>query len=226
LPKKFIEQWLILCEGTGDVSFFDHLCKVKAIRGFQVESTDGKDNLENYLNGLDVRRGRTMHAPLETIIVAFDNDDTPDDSFKNVRKQLKGAGLPLPNNPFELAEKVGGLSVVVVMIPFADDYSSRKGSLETLLMPSATEKMVDVVQCVDELCRCIDMNSWNSTAQDKLRLRCMISSSFEEDPNISLARALKPEHDLIPLGHQCFNKIVEFLQGFEGWLHDKSRIRH
>jgi hypothetical protein len=214
-PAVLTEKYLIVGEGPSDAAFCRHLCEVRSIMGFQFEYADGKTNYERYLNGLQARTG---FDNLEAILIVADNDETPDDSFRNVRVQLRKARLPYPDRTLTIARRSANvLAVAVMMIPF-DGTQLFHGCLETLLLEAAGTRLGRESKCLDGYCDCIDTTRWARTSLDKMRLRCMLAAAWPDDPNISLQWALNPKKNLIPLDHACFNQIVEILRDFEGFV--------
>ena len=209
------KRFLIVGEGAGDAAFFTHLCEVRNIEGFQIEDAGGNTNFQRYLEGLP---GRTGFDELEAALIVSDNDETPDDSWKEVRRQLKKADLPYPDNPLRVARRsTNSVAILVMMIPFVGNTVSR-GCLETLLLESAGNHLPEAKLCVDSLCSCIDTSKWSQTSLDKMRLRCILASAWSSDPNVGLQWALKPDKSLIPLTFQCFDEIAAILGDFENFV--------
>jgi hypothetical protein len=203
------EDFLIVCEGTGDVAFFKYLCEIRHIGGYCIEETgDGNSGFQRYFEGL---LGRTDAGRLKGVIAVSDNDDSPDKSFEAVRSQLKKAKVPSPNNPLEIARWTTlPFSVTIMMIPF-----NGKGCLETLLLKAAVYHLPTVAACAREYSSCVGAVNWVSSGSiAKMQLRCMISAAWPDDPNLGLQYALKPERSLIPLGAACFDEIATELSRF------------
>jgi len=200
------------------VAFFRHLCEVRGIQGFQAERTGGGNaGFLRYFKGLPAQSGAER---LKGVVVASDNDDTPDASFKLIRDQLKKAKVPAPDNPLETVKWAAcDFAVTVLMIPFVNG-ASQKGCLETLLLQSVTARFPAINQCADSYLDCAGVNGWaNAGSIAKMRLRSILSAAWAEDPYLGLQWAMNPTKDLIPLQHRCFDEIAEFLRAFPGGIH-------
>ena len=206
-------DFLIVCEGDGDEAFFRHLCTERGIQGYKAEKTGtGNSGFLPYFQGL---LGRSGIERLKGVIVVSDNDDAPDESFSEVRDQLKKAKVPHPENALEIVKwPTLDFALSVMMIPFSSGKCER-GCLETLLLESVTQKFPDLHDCCNRYTACVGADHWaNSQSIDKMKLRCMLSAAWEEDPNLGLQHALNPTKALVPLDHKSFDEIAAFLTAF------------
>jgi len=202
-------EFLIVAEGGHDAAFFKYLCEARGIGGVTTENVGGNGKFESYFKGFSERTGL---RGLKALVVAADCEESPEESFKTVRKALKKANLPYPDQPLQIAQRQDySFAVAVMMIPFIGTGPTR-GCLETLLLESASERLVDQRQCVNDFCGCMNVASWPNAARDKFAVRAYIAASWRDDPNLSLVYAVSPEKNLIPLGHSCFNGIATFLR--------------
>ena len=154
---------------------------------------------------------------LRSIILVADNDETPHDSFLNVRSQIPD-GWAHPNNPFEKAQRPETPNIVIVMLPFPRIGASSHGCLESMLLQAAEPVLAAQTACLNTYCTCIGSNGWNITARDKMRLRCLMSASYRDDPNAGIQYSLKPERGLIPLTNPYFNELADLLTNLDNWL--------
>lgn len=209
--KEITENLVIVGEGAGDAAFFTYLCQVHNLLGFQSLDAGGVTKFERFLKDLPSMTGFRKQCKL--LLVVGDNDDGVDDAFKFVRTSIKKAKLPCPDNPLQIVQHTtDDLRVAVMMIPF-DATGRKRGCLETLLLQSAVEHRPEIANCLPAFSTCIGVESWpNRSHGDKFRLRAFLAAAFRDDPNFGLQYALNPEHDVIPLTHECFNGIVEFLR--------------
>ncbi len=208
--KKITGEFVIAGEGTGDQELFRRLCAVHGINGYQFESFGGIGNLESWLTGLP---GLSGYGQLRLLIVVADNDDHPDDRFMEVRRAVKKAKLPTPQNAFELKKEANKPAVYVIMLPFTPPGTPNRGCLETLLFQSASANLPQYVPCVDQFCACVHSDAWIQRSHiDKLRLRILLSAACEGDPNVALSHALNPARNLIPLNHGSLDGLVAVLR--------------
>lgn len=210
---EITEPNVIVGEGAGDAAFFKYLCQVRNIAGFQCLDAGGESKFEDYLKDLPSATG--FKAKCKLLLVVGDNDDKTDAAFKRVRLAVKKADLPVPDNPQQIMKwTTDSLRVGILMIPFDDAGSSTKGCLETVLLESAFDKNQEIAKCIPAFGKCVGADEWaNGSHVDKFKLRSLLAAAFRHDPNFGLQYALNPKHDVIPLEHRSFDKIVSFLRG-------------
>ena len=69
--------------------------------------------------------------------------------------------------------------------------------------------------CVDGLMTCINAGSWNKKgSREKLKVRCLISSVWRDDPMHGLPFCFSPAKNLIPLDHAIFDGVADVLLTF------------
>jgi hypothetical protein len=214
LPPKteITAQYVIVGEGAGDAAFFRHLCAVHDIGGFQCLDAGGETKFFQYIKDLPSMTGFIRNCKL--LLIVGDNDDDADLKFDNIRKALKKAKVPAPDNPFEVVKwSADELRVAVMMLPFDNNQKSVKGCLETILLASARDKNQAIANCVTPFEQCIGANRWaNISHTDKFRLRALLAAAFKNDPNFGLQWAVDPKYDVIPLKHNVFEGIVDYLR--------------
>lgn len=202
------ETFLIVGEGGGDASLIRNLCADRAIAGFQIEDAGGSSKFQAFVDGLSTRRGIDQ---LRALIIVADCDESPDASFSEIRKQLKAAKLPTPDNPFTFAQRHDCFAVYVLMLPF-QGVAATKGALETVLLPSAEAHLSNHVPCLDHWCACLNLSGLSQSHRDKVRLRSLLTAANPEDPNVGLQWAISPTRNLIPLGHSCFDELANLIR--------------
>jgi uncharacterized protein DUF3226 len=215
---QITEQYVIVGEGAGDAAFFSHLCATHHIGGFQSLDAGGESKFEQYIKDLRTMTGFKRNCKL--LLVVGDNDDEPDKNFKRVRRSVQRARVPVPDKPLEVIKWTNDdLRVAIMMMPFDNDRKSIRGCLETLLLESAKAKHPAVAGCVAPFETCVGANTWaNGSHIDKFRLRAILASVFQDDPNFGLQYALDPKYDAIPLNHDAFSGIVNYLTALPGQM--------
>jgi hypothetical protein len=207
---------IILGEGGADEAFINCLIKVKKLGSFEFRTPHeekkqrwGKDGFRTRLKAL-VGEGGILER--SAVIIVADNDSDPDEAFKGIQGEIKMAGLQPPDavqTKTKATEEFPALSVL--MIPSA----AEKGCLETLLLTSAAEKYKEQIKCVTDFVGCVQATNWEVSDLAKLKMRCLLSALYEENPCISLTVALlKDGETLFPLGHEIFQPIADFLTEF------------
>ena len=91
-----------------------------------------------------------------------------------------------------------------------------EGQLETLCLRAVSDAWPKQFQCAEKYAECVEIESWSMGKQEKAKLRALISHICKEDPNTSLAHLWHGRRELvIPLDHDCFTPIADFLSGFD-----------
>ncbi|MFI5089554.1 MAG: DUF3226 domain-containing protein [Terriglobales bacterium] len=214
-PQKIeiVGDRLVVGEGPSDTAFFTFLCQVRDINNFEIRNANGNTGFKTFLAAA---KG-TVGSKLKSVILVADNDETPEDSFQNVRRQIPD-DWPHPNRPFDKAHRPGTPHIVIVMLPFPRIGANSHGCLESMLLQAAEPTLAAQTACLNTYSDCIGIGGWNITARDKMRLRCLMSASFPEDPNAGIQYSLKPERGLIPLTHGYFDELVDLLNNFDAWM--------
>ena len=209
-------EFLIVGEGNGDSALVKYLCADRNITHFQIEDSGGASQFEKYITGLKTRRG---FDSLKLIVIVADCDDGADASFDKIRRQLKAADMPYPNRPRVFAKRASGPATYVIMVPF-DGENSLTGALESLLLPAAIAHHPGQVHCMEQWRDCVGAPAQSASHRDKMLLRALLAAAHPDDPNISLAYALSPTKNLIPLAHSSFDALAALLQSIPDVFRD------
>ncbi len=212
-PIKIAGERLIVGEGDSDAVFLRFLCDVRGINNFQIQNVTGNTSFGSFLQGV---KG-VVGSKLKSLILVADNDETPDDLFQRVRRQIPD-GWARPNNPLEKAQRPDTPQVVIIMLPFPRIGATSHGCLESMLLQAAEPTLAAQTACLDTYCDCIGTGAWSMTARDKMRLRCLMSASFQNDPNAGIPYCLRQERGLIPLTHPYFDEFADLLTNFDAWI--------
>jgi hypothetical protein len=214
--KRITHDFMVTGEGPADQEFFRQLCINRGIQGYQFESFDGLGKLDDWLVGL---ANSSDISKLKLLFVVADSDESPGNRFLEIRKALKKAKLPQPNNAFELATPPNQPAVMVILLPFTPPGTANKGCIETLLLQSALSHLAQFADCVTQYCACVKSETWKLTSHvDKLRMRVLLAGASEDDPNLGLQYALNPARNLIPMGNACFDALAALLRDAPGRL--------
>jgi len=203
---------VILCEGSGDKNFFQELIKARDLPEFYVvhprEKIDhgGRRGFEQRLRGLRLQPG---FDAVRGIIVVSDNDHDPSASFQEVRTLIHDASYSAPNHPFAVV--AGPPAVAIMMIPAENE----NGQLETLCLRAISAAWPQQFHCAEQYAVCAGIQTWAVGKQERAKLRALISHICKKDPNTSLTHLWHDGRELvIPLDHDCFTPIADFLNGF------------
>jgi hypothetical protein len=208
---------IILCEGDGDVAFLSNLVRNRSLRSFDIrkpeEKQKGADGFFVRLDGLALEVG-IDRCPF--VVVVADNDVSPSDEFNRIADQVARAGWQRPTRPREeVTFQNSSLflpPVIVLMLP----WDNLPGCMESLCYISASAERPTIAAIVEQFVKDVGAESWRLPQLTKLKLRCLIASSCPGDPNTGLqyAWSAKPPgrpDNLIPLQHECFNQLAEYL---------------
>jgi len=213
---------VLLCEGMHDAQFFKHLIDVRNLPSFLVASCGfiagappGRDGIDHLTKALDALVAIPGFPQLEAILIVADNDSDPAAAFNKVR-QLIGATADIkpqrryaiPNAPLT---KSGLQPTMVVMM---HPWTGVPGALDTLCLTAASNKEPAKSVCVDIFAKCAQSDKWPPTKVAKMKLRSLLSATYESDPYISPAWVWRDGTSLVPLHDSVFDQIATFMQGF------------
>lgn len=209
---------MVLGEGERDRSFLDYLCRDRQITGLTLGYVGGNGGFRKYLDGMFAG---PRFGECNSILLVSDNDESADESFREIKSQLNAIGFPSPSHPLEIAKKQGPPhypSVGVLMLPHPAPANDTRGCLETLLIQAIASAHPAQAACVDQMSVCVDIASWpKKNSQDKFRVRCLVSALWADDPMYGLNLCFSPDKNLIPLGHPVFDEVALVLQHFQAW---------
>jgi hypothetical protein len=204
---------VLLCEGSGDKSFFKELIRIRALPEFYITHPidklhdGGRRGFSQRLRALKLQPG---FDAVRGIIVTSDNDNNPDASFREVRALIHDAGYNAPNHPFVI--NAGPPAITVMMIPAPDE----TGQLETLCLAAIRDAWPLQFRCAEAYAGCVGIGTWTTGKQERAKLRALISHICKKDPNSSLTHVWSDGREVvIPLDRNCFDHIAAFLNGFD-----------
>jgi hypothetical protein len=206
---------VILCEGAGDAAFLKHLIEARGLPNFHItypthddpQQPGGRGGFTERLKALKLIRG---FAKVTDVLVISDNDDSPAKKFQEVAELIEAApGYSAPKTPRVAAGR--DPRVTIFMLP-ADN---TPGQLETLCLESCLNHWQEMTHCLNAFIACNPhLAGWDQGKQERMKMRTMIASICSSDPNTSLTHAWSRTENIIPLEHDCFNDLSNFLQTF------------
>ncbi len=211
----------MLGEGARDTAFLENLCRNRQIEGLCFACVQGNHRFGTYLSGM---YAQPHFEKCESILLMSDNDESAEQSFALIKRQLKEIDFPVPAYPLEMAHKQGYPSLAVLMLPYPTPIHDERGCLETLLIPAMESANPTQAACVNQLLNCVGVTAWPKMgSQHKMKVRCLISSVWADDPMHGLQYCFSPDKNLIPLGHHAFDHVALILRHFQAW--SSSAIR-
>jgi len=219
--KTFDRPWLILCEGPGDKYVLDKLLRLhgldaKFFVNFPGEEAYPSGGRGKFAKWLSDRRddSETFRENVKVVLIVSDNDDSPEDSFKEITKSLKKEDhFGVPTAPKQLAKKQGAPHIVILMIPIG-----AHGNLETLCVRAALSKW-PLTTALDAYVQASPAHTWGLSKQSKMKMQAIIAATCEQDPDTNLANLFQKREEFhVPVNDVVFNEIAQFLREFETFL--------
>jgi hypothetical protein len=208
--------YVVLGEGDRDKAFLDYLCNDRGITGLTIGFVGGIGAFGSHLLAMSAIPG---FSQCQAVLLMSDNDEPEDNSFESIRDQLKDKGFPVPTHPLEIARKLGKPAIAILMQPYPIQGRDSRGCLETLLIPAMQAANPTQAVCVDQMLACAGVAGWKrKDAQDKAKVRSLISVVYEKNPSHGLHLSFAPEKGLIPLNDPVFNETALVLRHFSAWV--------
>jgi hypothetical protein len=211
MPIPYLRPKLILGEGKADQNFFYELFRAHDLQGFQSDypvigrdHTGGVSKIGAYLNIIG-GIGSTFLPTVKRLVVAVDNDN--EEAFSGARGQLTIANYNLPDNPKEFVRTDGKPDVAILLVP-----ENPPGCLETLCYAAAATKWNPLVRPLETYFLATQAVNWSATKQAKMKVQCMLASTCEPNPGVSLHDHWQRDDQYqIPVTDPSFQSIVDFL---------------
>lgn len=197
-PQQLSKPKLLVGEGSEEVLFFNALLTHLNMTDVQIEQYGGKQGLASYLKTLKVRPG---YREVISIGITRDADDSAASAFQSVCGSLKGAELPVPTKPGEIAGNNPQVNILIL------PNGQNNGMLEDLCL--AAVETDAVLQCVDKYFDCVSKTTKrqpNNLA--KARIRVWLSSQIEPDKRLGEAA----QAGYLPWDSFAFDGLKQFLQ--------------
>lgn len=224
MPNITIKQpCRVLCEGAADSAFFNSLIRIRGIMNCEADCarTDKEPNRCAGKNGImDTLRGLKGYAEinpgkLRGVVIAVDADTDPKQRLKETVEAIKAAGLKSPSKYSEIRPRIkeDEFALAIIGVPSGDT----PGNLDLLLFNAMQTTHSDLIAPLDNFCMQTQARNghWEIGPRSKMKLRCTIAASYEDDPGLSLSYLLSRNDNPIDLKHAAFNPISEFLIAFE-----------
>lgn len=183
--------YVLLCEGVGDVRFFNRLFDVRGIgNDFTVRvpiingeyAGGGRPQFGRYLSSISV--DQAFSDNVKALLIVSDNDSVPADSFAEVREQIRLAKtFALPDAEQTVARAKDSPAVVVLMLPIG-----APGNLESLCLEAAYSKWpleAHLNTYVDNT----PAKDWTLGKQAKMRMQTVLASINRRQPDTGFAVA-------------------------------------
>lgn len=212
--KDYTLPRMILCEGPEDVCFFNALIQERGIGPFHIEHTGetrgdrgGNSKFGEKLRTL--RFNRTFKC-VQKILLVTDSDEDSAAAFTSAQNQVRASGFVPPVQ--EGLTGPGFPAICIITMP-----RGGPGNLETCLLDAARVPDPMIAAFAEHFVNNVAIGAeWTQPKKDKLLVRTLVSGGWPRDPGINIAPMFRDRlaRRRIPLEHQSFNPLVDFLQGF------------
>ncbi len=211
---------LLICEGPEDRFFFHRLIQERKLPRFHIWDTGarvghgGNTKFAQALRAFRASRPKT-YASLKDIVIAADNDESPQVNFKNVCRQIEnvfGDGTA-PTSAQQSTTRIKP-AISILMIP----WTGQNGHLEKLCNDSANDSDKKIGGHVTAFMGLLAASNWkNESRFGKAWLRANLAARCERDPFVPLGVVFEDDRnkDLIPVDHKSFDPVANFLSSFE-----------
>jgi hypothetical protein len=211
----------ILCEGRNDKALYKGILAARNIASYEVTCARlnrdptrcaGKSAFKESLEGL-VGFAELNPGTLKGVIIACDSDENPIKEFNEIARLIKEIGLKAPAGALDIVPpKKNRFGISVMTIPFGNP-----GNLEVVLEPAIRSRNPDLIPPTDNFCRdtAERTGAWSANKKSKMRFRCFVAGSHEDDPSASTSFILESSRQqLFDFADPTFNVIADFLNRF------------
>lgn len=225
MAYSLTREFVLLCEGEIDKTFFDNLLAQRKIKNIdvpphKVDETPahrGVQALGRFLKA--VSGDAAWYSKLRGVLIIADSGDDATRTFNAVCRKLakdgpftKAAPFVKPSGPYAMATQPAGHPPIVVMtIPKATP-----GALETLCIEAILNKRPQLEECLAtyHACEGLKTLSWHAEKREKARLQCLTASLNEKDPNRPLRHTLEKKPVIISMKSKAFTPLVTAIKKF------------
>lgn len=218
MTDEFNAAWMLLCEGKGDVAFFNALLIERGLQNqFCVvrppDHCQGRNGFGRYLNSVALNESFIQNV--KAILIISDKDSESSDSFAEVQAEIrKVIGFNVPDQERVVVKSREKPDLVVLMIPM----HTTSGNLESLCLEAAYHKW-GLQPSLDEYVAQTPAKNWPVGKQAKMRMQTILASTNYKQPETGFAMHWKTDTCYkIPLDHHSFDEVFTFLQNFGGLL--------
>jgi uncharacterized protein DUF3226 len=215
------EPCRIITEGFADSAFFNALIKNRKIANCDADCTHvdgnpkgcaGKSGITATLRAL-AAFAELRPNDIRGVILAVDIDDDPDKTLKETIKSIRAVipSVSCPKSYLDIVKEFG-FAVSIMGIPWHDQL----GSLDTLLFEAMQTTHADIIGPLGTFCEATKRRheGWSSNKKSKMKLRCTLASSYQDDPGLALSHMLSRADHPFDLQDQAFNQIARHIEHF------------
>jgi len=216
--ERIESQFIVACEGFGDVCLVEKLLQFKRIENCRVGCPsrtgvggDGKDFLDKYLAAIALAANNDPVPTLRGLLVIVDADHSPQQAFEMACSALRYAEYPVPDVPFN-SQDIGGFKVAVYLIPGENEI----GTLEHLLLRAAYDSNPQNKVCVDSFLDCVGKAPKDDPSPlAKMQMSALVAASFPGNPWATPGPLLQSsKNDIIAIDSIHFKHLGDFLAEF------------
>jgi len=194
------EPNLLLVEGQNDARFCGALLRHLGISGVQVPEVGGKGQFCPWLKALVRTPGFDQ---VKVVLAVRDADENAQGAFQSIRDAFRDAGLPVPNQPGRLTDKVPRVGVEIL------PGEGRPGNLEHLCLTAIADD--PALPCLDQFFGCPKKNGL-SRPRDMSKAKVQVFLASRPKPGLRLGEAAEAAY--WPWEAAAFGGLKQFLRLF------------
>jgi hypothetical protein len=193
---------ILVVEGKDEEQFFQSLLRHLNIERIQILPLGGKTQLKDNLNAI---KSLTGYDDVNSIGIVRDANGNRKGAFDSVCSALKGADLPVPDNP--LIPVAGDPKVTVMIMPPEENMGTGR-MLEDLCYAAVAEDRA--IKCVKQYFECLEEQglSLPDNAIAKARIHAFLAS--RKEPDLRLGEAAQKGY--WRWDNPAFDEVKAFLQ--------------
>ena len=216
LSRQITTEFQIVCEGKSDERFLRKLLKSSGLKQFHTMTPQkengqgvGRSGLARHLSVIESGIVSSS-AKLKGLVIVFDSEKDPQQSFEEICTHLKAQDFPVPSSFSDVAHKTGKPSTHILLIPGYD----RPGNLETLILDAMSSLFCSEIACVQKYSECTGSSDWNNIGKlHKMKLTSLLSV-IQSNPDRTLKYWLQGSNCPLDFKAKLFTPIVKSLKFF------------
>lgn len=190
---------LVICEGNDDVAVIGGIRNHFQIQGLKIESCEGRNNLERYLQELP-KRADFARGEVRSLAVIIDAETNVGSSWDKLKNAVKlGFGVVLNEQQAFAGDnlKIAGLVI---------SGGQNKGMIEDLCLEAVSDQ--PGYQCLQDYFACLAERTEQKEYHSKAKFNAWMASQSE----LSLRVGSAAEKGYLPWDKAAFEPLRRFLQ--------------
>ena len=199
MALEIVHPRQLIVEGPADEMLFQALIEHLGIRGVQIQTLEGVDNLQPLLKTLIQTSG--FQDMVMSLAIVRDADQNAVSAFNSVNDALNGVGF---STPAESLMPVGTKPKIVILIV---PHGESSGALEDVCLKSVADDPAMI--CVEEYMKCVQEHVEDQPSNiSKARLQAFLSSRKEPEMRLGVAA----REGYLNWDHAAFEPLKQLLR--------------